>query len=103
MTDLESKLKDTVGREGMDKEAMDKAAMNKGIEKGMETPWAVIESYFKDQHLAQLVRHQIESYNNFVNYQIQKTIDMFNPVQICSENDFDKESGKYSLEMFITI
>jgi DNA-directed RNA polymerase II subunit RPB2 len=27
---------------------------------------------------------------------------MFNPVQICSENDFDKDSGKYSLEIFIT-
>ncbi len=97
MTDLESKLNDTVGREGMDKEGLDK-----GIEKSMETPWAVIESYFKDQHLAQLVRHQIESYNNFVTYQIQKTIDMFNPVQICSENDFDKESGKHSLEIFVT-
>ena len=75
MTDLESKLNDNVGREGLEK------GVDKGVEKSMETPWAVIESYFKDQHLAQLVRHQIESYNNFVTYQIQKTIDMFNPVQ----------------------
>ena len=70
-----------------------KDAMDKNTDRYMETPWAVIESYFKDQHLTQLVRHQLESYNNFVNYQIQKTIDMFNPVQICSEQDFDKESG----------
>ncbi len=70
--------------------------------KYMDTPWSVIESYFKDQHLSQLVRHQLESYNNFVNYQIQKTIDMFNPVQICSEQDYDRESGKYSLEIYIT-
>jgi DNA-directed RNA polymerase II subunit RPB2 len=83
MTDLEKEIKENLG-------------------KYIETPWAVIESYFKDQHLAQLVRHQLESYNDFVNYQIQKTIDMFNPVQICSENDFDKDSGKYSLEIFIT-
>ena len=41
-------------------------------------PWDILGSYFKDQHLRQLVRHQIESYNNFVNYQIQKTINMFN-------------------------
>jgi len=27
---------------------------------------------------------------------------MFNPVQICSENDYDKDSGKYSLEIYIT-
>jgi len=72
------------------------------IDKYIETPWTIIKSYFKDQHLTQLVRHQLESYNNFVNSQIQKTIDMFNPVKICSENDYDKESGKYSLEIFIT-
>ena len=68
----------------------------------LETPWAIIESYFKDQYLSQLVRHQLESYNNFVTYQIQKTIDMFNPVQICSDHDYDKTSGKHSLEIFVT-
>ena len=76
--------------------------ISENLGKYLETPWAVIESYFKDQHLTQLVRHQLESFNNFVNIQIQKTIDMLNPVQICSENDFDKDSGKYSLEIFIT-
>ena len=72
------------------------------IGKYIETPWTIIESYFKAQHLSQLVRHQLESYNDFVNNQIQKTIDMFNPVQMSSENDFDKDSGKYKLEIFIT-
>ena len=75
---------------------------NKSKENKSKDTWDVIESYFKDQYLTQLVRHQLESYNNFVNYQIQKTIDMFNPVKICSENDYDKDSGKYSLEIFIT-
>ena len=28
----------------------------------------IIESYFQGQHLERLVRHQTESYNNFVNY-----------------------------------
>jgi DNA-directed RNA polymerase beta subunit len=68
----------------------------------IEAPWNVIDAYFRDQHLERLVRHQLESYNNFVGYQIIKTIDMFNPVHIKSENDFDPISGKYSLEMFIT-
>ena len=36
------------------------------------------------------VRHQVESYNYFVNHQIQKTIDMFNPVTIHSEHDYLK-------------
>ena len=70
--------------------------------KYIEDPWTVIESYFKDQHLDRLVRHQLESYNNFVGYQIIKTIEMFNPVNMKSEEDYDEKSGKYSLEMFIT-
>ena len=68
----------------------------------IEEPWNVIDSYFRDKHLERLVRHQLESYNNFVGYQIIKTIEMFNPVHIKSENDYDPVSGKYSLEMFIT-
>jgi len=68
----------------------------------IETPWDIIESYFKGQHLQRLVRHQLESYNNFVGYQINKTIEMFNPVHIASEQDFDAKSEKYSLEIFIT-
>jgi DNA-directed RNA polymerase II subunit RPB2 len=67
----------------------------------IEAPWTIIQSYFKDQHLMQLIRHQIESYNDFVMNQIQKTIDMFNPVSICSEQDYVKECGKYKLEIII--
>ena len=68
----------------------------------IEDPWTIIESYFRGKHLDKLVRHQLESYNNFVGYQIFKTIEMFNPVHIKSENDYDEKSEKYALEMFIT-
>ena len=68
----------------------------------IETPWHIIESYFKGQHLERLVRHQLESYNNFVSQQIVKTIEMFNPVRVVSEQDYDPASGKYSLEIFVT-
>ena len=68
----------------------------------IETPWTIIHAYFKGQHLERLVRHQLESYNNFVSYQIQKTIAMFNPVHIASEQDFDPTSQKHSLELFVT-
>jgi hypothetical protein len=44
----------------------------------IEEPWSLIGSYFQGKHLDQLVRHQIESYNDFVNYQIQKTISISN-------------------------
>ncbi len=66
-----------------------------------EKPYTIIESYFKDRHLDRLVKHQIESYNHFINYQAEKTINMFNPVVIRSENDYIKETDKYTLEINI--
>ena len=67
-----------------------------------EVPWIMIDSYFRGKHLQQLVKHQVESYNDFVNFQIQKTISMFNPVHIKSDQDYDKEADKYKLEIFVT-
>ena len=64
--------------------------------------WNIIKSYFAKQHLQRLVRHQIESYNDFVNYQIQKTIDMFNPVQVHSIHYKHPELDIYSLDMSIS-
>ena len=64
--------------------------------------WSIIESYFDGQHLTRCIRHQLESYNHFVNHEIQKTIDMFNPVTVHSEHDYNKEHDKYTLEMVIT-
>ena len=69
----------------------------------IETPWSIIETYFKDKHLERLVRHQLESYNNFVGHQLVKTIEMFNPVRIASELDYDAASGKFSFEILESI
>ena len=67
-----------------------------------EEPFTIIQSYFEGQYLERLVRHQIESYNHFINYQIQRTIQMFNPVVIHSENDYVQEKDKYFLEVNIS-
>ena len=67
-----------------------------------ENSFKLIESYFKGQHLDRLVRHQLESYNNFVGYQIIKTIEMFNPLRVVSENDYDPIHKKHALEIIIT-
>ena len=75
---------------------------NSNYEDSSENPWSVISSYFDGKHLKQLVRHQIESYNDFVSVQIQRTIEMFNPVHIRSEQDFLPEVGKHRMEMWIT-
>jgi DNA-directed RNA polymerase beta subunit/intein/homing endonuclease len=68
----------------------------------IEDPFVLIESYFQGQHLERLVRHQIESYNHFIGYQIQRTIQMFNPVIIHSENDYVAQYEKYLVEISIS-
>lgn len=79
----------------------DKCVSNEG-NAYTEEPWEIIRSYFDGKHLDQLVRHQIESYNHFVNQQIKQTISMFNPIHVKSDKSFDPESGKYKLEIFVS-
>ena len=62
--------------------------------------WKVIESYFKDKYLTRLVRHQLESYNYFIEKQLFDTIKMFNPVKIHSEKE-KEETGQYLIEIII--
>jgi DNA-directed RNA polymerase II subunit RPB2 len=85
-----------------DNENNDKEVFDINDDQYIETPWHIIESYFKGQHLERLVRHQLESYNNFVGNQIIKTIEMFNPVHIASEQDFNPTLKKFGLEIFVT-
>ena len=64
-----------------------------------ELAWSIINLYFKEDYLKQLVRHQIESYNYFMNYQIQETINMFNPMVI----DFEEKLEPWSkIKVYIT-
>ena len=63
--------------------------------------WKVIESYFENKHLHQLVKHQIESYNDFIQNQMKKTIEMFNPLIVRSPQDYIKEYKKYRLQVVI--
>jgi len=67
-----------------------------------DIPWIVIDSYFKSHHLERLSRHQIESYNYFVNTQIHRTVEMFNPIQIASDLDYDPISKHHSLQLEIS-
>ena len=67
----------------------------------VENMWKLIESYFSGKHLKQLVRHQIESYNYFVQNQIKKTIDMFNNVTVHSLQDYCEINKKYRLDIQI--
>jgi len=98
--DSEKKINDKIG-EIVSGITSDEAKLLEHLGDYTEIPYNIIESYFQGKHLERLVRHQIESYNNFVNYQIQRTIQMFNPVVIRSENDYNESKNKYFLEIFI--
>ena len=98
---IESQLEEGI------KKAIDESPINEGdvlshLGSYIEEPYQVIESYFRGQHLERLVRHQIESYNHFINYQIQRTIQMFNHVNVHSENDYIPEHDKYMLDIHIS-
>ena len=83
-------------------ENMNKKTENQNLINDSVAHWPIIESYFDKEHLQQLVRHQLESYNDFIGRQIPETINMFNPATIVSDHDFDKKSGKYALEISVT-
>lgn len=72
------------------------------IDKYTEVPWDIIESYFKNGYLNKLVRHQLDSYNNFVNFQMLRTIEMFNPISIKSESEYIPQCNNYRMELSIT-
>jgi DNA-directed RNA polymerase II subunit RPB2 len=63
--------------------------------------WAPIRAFFKGNHLERLVEHQISSYNHFIHSQLPQTIEQFNPVIIHSDQYYNKELKKYSLEIHL--
>ena len=64
--------------------------------------FSIIEANFRgNQKSERLVRHQKESYNDLTSVRIPKTIEMFNPVVIRSENDYVPEMDKYTLDTVV--
>ncbi|MAF14089.1 MAG: hypothetical protein CMI53_04340, partial [Parcubacteria group bacterium] len=61
--------------------------------------WAVIQAFFQSSDHKQLVRHQIDSYNDFILNKIPNIIGQFNPVTIC--HDYDSESNRFHYEMHV--
>ena len=68
-----------------------------------EDAYTILGSYFKDKELNRLTRHQTESTNHFTNYQMQSTIDMFNPRTVSSEKDFNIDTGESALTLIYNI
>lgn len=59
--------------------------------------WSVINSYFKDKD--ELVKHHIESYNDFIENKIETITKQFNPLSIY--NNYNEEENNYKYEIKI--
>ena len=72
------------------------------IEKEMnynKDTWDVIRLYFNQNNKRQLVKHQIDSYNYFINTQIKEIVQQFNPVKIY--HNFNNKFNKHELELHL--
>lgn len=61
--------------------------------------WNIIDAYFDQLNGRQLVKHQLESYNYFIETQIKDIIQQFNSVIIY--NDYEQTVNKHRLELHI--
>ena len=66
-----------------------------------EDVWRLLDTYFSHNHEHQLVKHLIDSYNDFVLKRIEQIIEGFNPIEI--SHNFDPILGAYRHELTIEI
>ena len=59
--------------------------------------WDVIDLYFQQNNNKQLVKHQLDSYQQFIESQLKEIIQQFNPVTIY--HDFLPEHNKHRIEL----
>jgi DNA-directed RNA polymerase II subunit RPB2 len=65
-----------------------------------ELPWKIIDTFFKDDP-QNLVRHHIDSFNDFYNIGLKKTINEMNPIKLQKEQD--EKTGEFKLKCFLFV
>ena len=67
--------------------------------------WDIIDSFFTQSGSADcantLVRHQIESYNEFLDKKLIQIIQGFNPITVC--HNFDPEVGDFRYKIYLNV
>lgn len=63
--------------------------------------WNIIEKMFETNHKKHLIKHQIDSYNDFVTNKIEQIITQYNPIKIY--HDYHEETNSYKNEIYITL
>ena len=61
--------------------------------------WKVIESYLKENKFKNLIRHHIDSFNEFTDIKIEQIVKQSNPLLIF--NNYDEQSNTYKYEINI--
>ena len=66
-----------------------------------ESQWDIVNQYFTPNKGYQLVKHQIESFNDFILRKVEQIIDGFNPIDIKHQYNPETEKFKYELSLVI--
>ena len=66
-----------------------------------ESQWDIVNEYFTPNKGYQLVKHQIESFNDFILRKVEQIIDGFNPIDIKHQYNPETEKFKYALSLVI--
>jgi len=61
--------------------------------------WKVIESYLKEDNYKNLIRHHIDSFNEFTDKRIEQIVKQTNPLLIFNNYDEEKNSYKYQINV----
>jgi DNA-directed RNA polymerase beta subunit len=61
--------------------------------------WDVVDEYYKPNKGYQLVKHQIESFNDFILRKVEQIIDGFNPIEINHHYNPETELFKYCISI----
>ena len=63
--------------------------------------WEFVQSLFDSSNGKQLVRHQIDSYNEFINNKIDDVISQYNPLTIF--HDYNVKNNDYNNEIYVIL
>lgn len=64
-----------------------------------KSTWEIINSYYYQSHPKSIIRHQIESFNDFISKKIIQIIDGFNDVYVCHKYINEIEDFKYNIRI----
>ena len=61
--------------------------------------WKVVESYLKENHYKNLIRHHLDSFNEFTDIKIEQIVKQTNPLLIFNTYDEEKNIYKYEINI----